>query len=368
MLKISMPTIGPEEIAAIADVLQSGHIAQGPRVAEFEKIFADYCDLRCAVAVNSGTAALHAALHACGVQSGDEVITTPFSFVATANAILMQGATPIFADIDPDSFNVVPRRIEEKITEKTKAIVPVHLFGQICDVEAICAIARDHDLKIIEDACQAHGARSNGRAAGTFGDAGCFSFYATKNMTTGEGGIVVSHDEIVAESVRRFRHHGMNADRQYRFCELGFNYRMTDMEAALGLAQLQKVEGFNQKRISNAARLTAGLHDIEGILTPGVAETGGHVFHQYTIRVTNDFALTRDELMECLMEKGIESAIFYPEPLHLCPHIRKLGYKEGDFPIAERMSKEVLSLPIHPLIRARDIDFIIEAFENIRSA
>jgi perosamine synthetase len=365
MIKIVQPTIKEEEMQAIEKVLKTGMIAQGPMVAEFEKKFADFCGTKYAVAVNSGTAALHCALYASGINKEGEVITTPFTFVASANSIIMQDANPVFVDILPETFNIDPAKIEEKVTEKTKAILPIDLYGQIYDVEAVNKIAEKYKLKIIEDACQAHGAEYNNKKAGTFGEMGCFSFYATKNMTTGEGGMMVTNSEEYAELARRFRHHGQSEKTRYQYFDLGFNYRMTDIAAAIGIEQLKKIDNFNKKRMENAQMLTEGLKDINGLITPTIKKDYKHVFHQYTVRVTGEFKITRDELAQRLKEKGIGSSIFYPKPLHLHPHFEKLGYKKGDFPVAEKLSEEVLSLPVHPLVSEENIRFIVKTIKEI---
>jgi perosamine synthetase len=365
IINISKPIIGKEEIKAVVNVLKSGMIAQGEKVAEFERNFAQFCGTRYAVAVSNGTAALHCALYACGIKEGDEVITTPFTFVATANSILMQGARPVFADINPLTFQINVEEIEKKITPKTKAILPVDLYGQVYDVEKINTLANKHNLKIIEDACQAHGAEFNGRKAGSFGNAGCFSFYATKNMTTGEGGMVTTNDENIAEAVKIFRHHSQSEKSCYEYFDLGYNYRMTNIAAAIGLEQLKKIKNFNIKRIKNAELLARGLKNIKGFILPRARNGFKHIFHQYAIRITDDFKISRNELAEYLKKRGINTAIFYPKPLHLFPQFLKIGYKEGDFPMAEKISKEVLSLPVHPLLSKSDIKYMIKIIKNI---
>ncbi|MCK4781678.1 DegT/DnrJ/EryC1/StrS family aminotransferase [Candidatus Parcubacteria bacterium] len=364
-IPIVKPIIKEEEIRAVEEVLSSGIIAQGPKVAEFEKKFADFCGTKYAVAVNSGTAALHCAMRACGIKKGDEIITTPFTFVATANSIIMQDARPVFVDIYLDTFNIDSAKIEKKITKKTKAILSVDLYGQIYNVNVIKKIAEKYNLKIIEDACQAVGGEFNHKKAGSFGDAGVFSFYATKSMTTGEGGMLATNNESIAELAKRFRHHGQSEQTRYQYFDLGFNYRMTDIAAAIGIEQLKKIDDFNEKRIKNAKILTEGLRNIKGLITPTVKDNYKHVFHQYTIRVADEFKLSRDELSRYFKEKGIGSAIFYPKPLHLYPYFEKFGYKEGDFPIAEKASREVLSLPVHPLVSEEDIRFIIKTIQEI---
>lgn len=358
------PSIGAEEIKRVKEVLASGQIAHGPIVRKFEEEFAKKIGVKHAVAVNSGTAALHCALYALGVKAGDEVITTPFTFAATVNAILMQGARPVFVDIDERTFNLDPRKLRGKLNKKTKAILPVDLFGLPYDPE-INRIAKRSGVKVVEDAAQAHGAKLGSYYAGTLGDIGTFSFYATKNITTGEGGMIVTNNAKYAESARRFRHHGQRADRRYAYEDLGFNYRMTDMAAALGVEQLKKMSTFTRKRLENAHYLSSKLKGIDGLVTPIEPRGSRHAFHQYTLRVTPEFKLMRDKLMKRLGENGIPTAVFYPEPLHLQKYLKHLGYKKGDFPIAERMSKEVLSLPIHPLLTRKELDLIVKNITRI---
>jgi perosamine synthetase len=356
MIPIAQPLMGEEEKEAVIAVLESGMLAQGPKVEEFEKAFAAMCGVRHAVATSSGTTALHLALLAHGIGPGDEVITSPFTFISSANSILFVGAKPVFVDIDESSFNMDPSLIEARITPRTKALVPVHLFGNPCDMEAIMAIAARHGLMVIEDAAQAHGASINGKKVGSFGT-GCFSFYPTKNMTTAEGGMVTSDDDQVAEKVRLLRSHGMK--RRYYHDFLGYNFRMTDVQAALGLAQLAKLELFNEKRIANARYLTERLGEV--IIAPQVRDGYRHVFHQYTIRVKGD----RDQMVEQLRERGIGAGIYYPLPVHQQPVYRELGYNER-LPIAEAMSREVLSLPVHPALSQADLERIVEVVSQLQ--
>jgi len=365
MIPISRPSIGNEEVKAVADVLKSGTIAQGPKVREFESLFAKFIGAENAVAVNSGTAALHCALYAAGIKPGDEVITTPFSFVATANSILMQGAKPVFADIEEGSCNINVKNIEEKITKKTKAVIAVDLYGHPYDYEGMKKIAERHSLQIIEDACQAIGAECNGRKCGTLGDIGTFSFYATKNITTAEGGMLTTGSDEFAELARRFRHHGQSEKTRYEYFDLGFNYRMTDINAAIGVEQLKKIEGWNRKRAENAAYLSKRLGKIKGIKVPVVKEGCIHAFHQYTIKVEEGFKLKREQLIEHLGRKGIGTGIYYPKPLHLFSHLRGFGYSQGDFPVAEKISQQVLSLPVHPGLSKDDLGHIADAFAEL---
>lgn len=352
MIPIAKPLLGKEEIDAVTKVLNSGMIAQGPKVEEFELAFSEYTGCEYAIAVNSGTAALHVALLAHGIGKEDEVITSPFSFIATANSILYTGAKPVFADIDPDTYNIDPEKIQERITSKTKAIMPVHLYGHSADMKAIMEIAEDRGLVVIEDACQAHGAECLGKKVGSFGT-GAFSFYPTKNMTTSEGGMITTNEKEVAEKSKMIRAHGSKA--RYLHEMLGFNMRMTDIAAAIGLVQLEKLDGFNAARQKNAAMLSSGLKDISGVV-PAVTKPGcTHVFHQYTIR-----AEKRDELAAFLKEKEIGTGIHYPIPIHKQPYYMELGYRDS-LPISEKAAEEVLSLPVHPAISEEDVQKIVKA-------
>jgi perosamine synthetase len=357
-IPVAAPDIREGDIAAVAAVLRTGQLAQGPLVERFEGEFAAYCGSRYAVAANSGTAALHLALLAHGVGPGDEVITTSFSFVATANAILLTGARPVFVDIDPDTFNIDAAAIGPAVTGRTRALVVVHLYGRPCDMDAVTRIAAAHNLALIEDACQAHGAQWRGHRVGSFG-CGCFSFYPTKNMTTGEGGMVTTDDAAVAERVAVLRSHGQTG--RYLSEHLGFNYRMTDSAAALGLKQLERLEAYTEARIENARRLSEGLSGIPGLVTPSAPPAMRHVFHQYTVRVTPAFALSRDALQGRLAAEGIGSSVHYPRPIHTQPYYRSLGYDAVSLPAAERAAAEVLSLPVHPKVGPGDVRRIVSA-------
>jgi dTDP-4-amino-4,6-dideoxygalactose transaminase len=360
MIPIAKPLIGEKEKELVLEVLSSGMVAQGPKVKEFEKNWAEYNGVKHAVAVSSGTAALHVALLAHGIGPGDEVITSPFTFIASANSILYCGARPVFADIDEKTYNISPEKINEKITGKTKAIMPIHLYGQCADMKAIMEIAEDRGLAVIEDACQAHGAEADGKKAGSY-STGAFSFYPTKNMTTGEGGIVTSDDDAVDERMRMLREHGSRV--RYSHEILGYNYRMTDIAAAIGIAQLGRLSSFNEARIRNAAYLGRKLAGMRGIVTPHVMKGAKHVYHQYTIRLTGDSGCDRDVFAKMLNEKGIGTGIHYPVPLHKQAVYRGMGYADV-LPVAERMSREVLSLPIHPSVSEKDLDYIAETIRG----
>ena len=278
MIPISKPYIGESEKQAVMEVMESGMLAQGPRTAKFEERFAQICGVKHAIATSSGTTALHVALLANDIGPGDEVITTPFTFIASANSILFTGAKPVFVDVDAETFNIDPALIERAITPRTKAILPVHLYGYVCDMDALQLIADKHRLKIIEDACQAVGATYQGRAAGSFGT-GCFSLYATKNVMSGEGGMITTSDDTIAEKCRLIRNHGMK--RRYYHDMIGYNFRMTDLHAAIGLAQMDRLGEFTQKRRANAAYFNS---KIESVITPKVKPGYDHVWHQYIMR------------------------------------------------------------------------------------
>jgi|SRR5579859_698909 len=353
-IPIARPIMEAEEQAAVAAVLASGQLAQGPVVHELETRFAEWTGARHAVATSSGTTALHLALLAHGIEPGDEVITSSFSFVASANCVLFAGARPVFADIEPDTFNLDLADVECRITRRTRALIPVHLFGQPCDLPGLVDLARRHGLVLIQDACQAHGAEFDGRKLGVFGTA-CYSFYATKNMTTGEGGMITTDDDEVARQARLLREHG--SPQRYRHDILGFNARMTDMQAAIGLVQLSKVEGRNRQRQANAATLTARLANCSYVTTPYTRPGAMHVFHQYTIRLRGR---DRDAAVAALRQAEIGTGIFYPVPIHQQPLYRQLGYQD-QLACTEAASAEVLSLPVHPGVGAAELDRIAAA-------
>lgn len=352
MIPISRPIIGEEERAAVMEALSSGQLAQGPRVREFEERFAEWSGTKYAVATTSGTTALHTAMLAHNIGPGDEVVTSSFSFVASANCILYAGATPVFADIEQDYYTIDPDDIARSITPRTRAIVVVHLFGQACDMEAIARIAEKHNLLIVEDACQSHGAKLNGLMVGAWGTA-CYSFYPTKNMTTIEGGMLTTNDLKVAEQARLIREHG--SPKRYVHERIGFNFRMTDPQAAVGLGQLKKLDGWNKQRQSNAEYLSERLAALEGITVPAIREKADHVFHQYTIRVRD-----RAGLIERLTQNGIGHGVYYPTAIHQQPVYRQLGY-QYQLPQTEAACEEVLSLPVHPALSQADLDQIVEA-------
>ncbi len=344
MIPIAHPLLGAEEEDAVLAVLRSGQLAQGERVAAFEKRFAELCQVPEAIAVSTGTAALHLALIAHEIGYGDEVITTPFSFAATANAILLVGAVPVFVDIDPETCNIDPSLVEAAITPRTKAILPVHLYGNPCDMERLQAIAAEHRLVIIEDACQAHAASIDGKPVGSFGT-GCFSFYPTKNMTTGEGGMITTGDPLIAERARLLRSHGQKE--RYHHVALGFNQRMTELQAAIGLAQLEKLERFTEKRRANAAYLSEHLGP--AVKTPPARDGYRHVYHQYTIRVPQESS--RDAWAAQLLKRGIGTAVHYPCPIHQQPFYQEARdlYRIAARPLDEEQMATIVKTPTGPL-------------------
>lgn len=363
-INIAQPQIGPQEIRAVTAVLKSGMLAQGPKVAEFEEKFARFIGSKFAIATSSGTTALHVALLAHGIGPGDEVITSPFTFIATANSILYTGAKPVFVDIDEDTYNIDPEKIEKVISKKTKAILPVHLYGQAADMTQILAIARKHKLAIIEDACQAHGAEWRDKKVGSFGT-GTFSLYPTKNMTTGEGGMITTNSQEIYERANLIRAHGSKV--KYYHEILGFNFRMTDIAAAIGLEQLKKLSKFNKARQKNASYLNKNLSKIPGIIVPVPDKNATHVYHQYTVRVLPEFGLSRDEVLKKLTEAGIGTAVFYPLPINEQKVYQNRGFRAST-PMAAKVAKEVLSLPVHPGVKEADLKYIVKTFKGFSKA
>ena len=337
----------------------TGNIAQSIKVDEFEKQFGEYIGTEYAISTSNGTTALHVALLSNGIGKGNEVITTSFTFVATANSVLFTGAKPVFVDIDPNSFNLDSSLIEDKITKKTKAIMPVHLYGQAADLKIINEICEDHNLILIEDSAQAHGARFDGKKVGSFGT-GCFSFYPTKNMTTSEGGMITTNSKSVYEKAKKLRNHGQ--ERRYNYDTLGFNFRMTDICAAIGICQLKKLDDFNKTRRKNAEYYSKKLSRLDYLKCPKTYSNKDHVFHQYTLKIKDG---RRNEVIQGLEKAGIGYGIYYPMPLHKQPLYIELGYKDK-LKEAEKAAEEVLSIPVHPLLKKEELEYIVSFFEGFK--
>jgi len=356
-LKAQYHSIKTEIDAALARVLESNQFVLGREVAAFEEAFAPYCQTKFAIGVNSGTSALHLALLAAGIGPGDEVITVPFTFVATVAAIVYTGARPVFVDIDPLSFNINVLQIEAAITSKTKAILPVHLYGQMADMAPLLEIARKHDLLVIEDAAQAHGAEYKGHRAGSMGDLGCFSFYPGKNLGAyGEGGMVVTNNPEYNRTIRMLRDWG--AETKYQHVLKGYNYRMEGFQGAILHAKLPHLEEWTESRRNNAQRYNQQLA-ASGVTTPKEMPYARHVYHVYAI-----CSLQRTALQQALQEKAIHTGIHYPTPVHLLPAYSDLGYRAGDFPCSEEIANEVLSLPMYPELKDEQIDFICSTIQD----
>lgn len=350
MIPIARPQIGEEEQRLVASTLASGNLAQGERVRELEERFGEYIGATHAVATSSGTTAIQLALLGLKIRPGDEVITVAFTFIGSVSPILHVGARPVFVDVDPVTFTMDPGEIEAAITERTRAIMPVSLYGHSANMPAILSIAERHGLTVLEDACQAHGAQLEGRSSGAWG-LGVFSFYATKNMTTAEGGMVTTTDPGIADRVRLLREHGMKT--RYHHEELGFNYRMSDVHASIGLGQLRKLSEANQRRRAVAARYTS---ELVGVITPTEMPNAKHVYHQYVIRVSQ-----RDLFAERLRTRGVASAVHYPFPVHRQTALLDVGMGEATLPITERLCEEILSLPVYPSLSDDEVERVISA-------
>ena len=350
-LKAQYAKIKDEAIPAITRVCESQALALGPAVADFEEKIAAYCQCKYAIGVSSGTDALLVSLMALDIKPGDEVITTPFTFFSTAGCIVRIGARPVFVDVEPDSYNIDQAGIEEKITEKTKAVIPVHMFGQAAQMKAINEIAKRHNLAVIEDAAQAIGAGQDGIKCGNFGDCGCFSFYPTKNLGAfGDGGLVTTNDEDLAQKLKILRDHGQNP--RYFYKMVGGNFRLDGIQAAVLAVKLRYLDSWNKKRRKNAAFYDQAFAD-SPVKTPKIDANNVCIYHQYTVTVPE-----RDKLQKFLAENQIGSAIFYPKPLHLQECFGELGYSKGDFSVAERLCDEVLSLSIYPELSQEQIEYV----------
>jgi len=366
-LTLQYKSIKEEIDSAIKRVLDSGIFIGGPEVEEFEKEIAAFCGTKYAIGVNSGTDALFLSLKALDIRQGDEVITPAFTFIATAEVITNCGAKPVFVDINPKTFNIDPLKIEEKITKNTKAIIPVHLFGQMADMDEIMDVAKRHNLYVIEDAAQAIGAEYGSinspqvrKKAGTIGDLGCLSFFPSKNLGAfGDGGMVVTNNEELFQKIKLLKNHGSSPTEKYLNLIIGTNSRLDAIQAAILRVKLKYLPEWSRKRTQIASHYDEDLKNIKEVITPFRDSNRTHIFHQYTIR-----AKSRENLQKHLKEQGIPTMIYYPLPLHLQPAFKNLAYKEGDFPEAEKAAKEVLSLPIYPEISQEAQKLIIEIIKN----
>lgn len=357
-IPVSAVRLGPEVEAAVLEVLRSGQLAQGPKVAELEQAFAELCGVPHAVAVSNGSVALTVALSALGVGPGDEVLTSPFTFVATVNAVLASGARVRFADIRADDFALDPDAAAAAVTGDTRALMPVHLYGQTADLDPLLALAGRHGMHVVEDAAQAHGARYRGAAAGSFGT-GCFSFYATKNITSGEGGMVTTRDDALADRLRLLRNQGMRA--RYSYEVVGHNHRMTDLAAAVALPQLATYPAQVARRRANAARLSQRLSDLPGVVLPAERPGREHVWHQYTV-----LADDRDALAAGLHERGVGSGVYYPRLVGDYPcYATHPQVQPAHTPIAADVAARCLSLPVHAGLSADDVERVADAVVEV---
>ena len=357
-LKVQYRQIENEVLPMVTEAMQNGAFIGGPQVAGFEAEFAAFCESRHCVGVGSGTDALRFALMAAGVDAGNEVITVPNTFIATTEAISQVGARPVFVDIDPQTCNMDPNQIESRISDKTKAIVPVHLYGQPANMDPILDIANRHDLVVIEDACQAHGALYNGRKAGSIGFAGCFSFYPGKNLGAfGEGGAVVTQDEKAARTIRMIRDHGQS--KKYYHDMEGFNGRLDAIQAGVLRIKLRRLADWNESRRKNAAYYNQGLADIDGVQLPHESDLSRSVYHLYVIHTDQ-----RDAMQEYLADRGIATGFHYPVPLHLQNAYTHMGFKEGDFPVAEKSARRLLSLPMFAELSTGQMDYVIDSIKE----
>ena len=368
MIPINQPSMGKEEIEAVVEVLKSGILSEksgrGPRVLQFEKEFAKFVGAKHAIAVSSGTAALHSTLLAAGVQQGDEVVIPSFTFSATAGAVVLAGGRPGFADIDADTYCVTRETIEAALTRGTKAIMPVHMYGLCADMDSIMELAHNRGIVVIEDAAQAHGAEYNGRRIGSIGDATCFSFYPGKNMTTGEGGMVTTNDDDLAEQIRMIRTHG--EERPYWVSRQGHNYRMPEISAAIGAAQLKRLPGFLQERRKNAEYLIEKLGVLGKLVMPKEPAGLKHAWYLFTARLRGANAGKRNKLVEKLRSRNIGASVYYESPVHMLPYYRDLqSPRRSALPETERACRQVFSLPVHPQLRQTELQYVADTVKRV---
>ncbi len=367
MIPVCEPLLGEKEIEYVLDCLKTNWISsKGKYIEQFEEKFAHYCGGKYGISTTSGTTALHLALASVGIGPGDEVIVPTFTMIATAFAVVYTGANPILVDSEPETWNMDVGQIEEKITDRTKAILPVHIYGHPCDMEPILTLAREHDLYVIEDAAEAHGAEYKGKKAGGIGNIGCFSFYGNKVITTGEGGMVVTSDEGIAERARALKDLAFSREKRFLHTGLGFNYRMTNIQAAIGLAQFERIDELAEMRRRNARLYNSYLKDIKGIRLPVEKEWAKNIYWMYSILIEDEYGMSRDELMAALEKKGIETRTFFI-PVHEQPAFQKMGlFKEENYPVAEALSRKGMYLPSSSGLKEKEIRYICNVIREIR--
>jgi len=362
MIQLVYPTIGKTEIESVIKVLKSHHLERGDITLGLEEMLRQRFNSQYAITTTNGTAALFVTLLAYGVSKGDEIITTPFSFIATVNAILLCEATPVFVDIDQSTFNINASQIEAKITKKTKAILAVDLYGHPAEYKLLRELADQYKLLLISDACQAIGALYQGKTINHYADVTIFSFFNSKNLTSGEGGVVLTNSKAIADKVNLLINHGQKRGEKYNYLSPGWNFRPTDIQSAITKEQLERLEAINAKRNKNAAYFIDHLSAIQGIICPKPESFITHAYSRFTIRVTDQFSLSREELKKYLLENGVETEVAYPKPLYDYPHVGR--YKKGQFPVVEKIVKQILGLPIHQNLTKENLNHIVELFRK----
>ena len=363
-IPLAKPVIGEEEIQAVSEVVRSGMLSLGPKMKEFEANFAEKAGTKHAITVNSGTSGLHLCMKAIGIKPGDEVITASFSFVASSNPIIFEGGKPVFVDIDEKTYNMDPDKLREVITDKTKAIIPVHIFGQPCNMDEIMKIADEKGIPVIEDACEAFGAKWNGKLAGTFGKASVFAFYPNKQMTTGEGGMIVTDDDEIANLCRSYRNQGRDDTGQWlNHVRIGYNYRLDEMSCAMGVEQLKKIDFITNKRREIAATYTKKLESVKGVITPYIDPKADPTWFVYSLRTQDN--VDRNKMVDYLNENGVSSKAYFYPPIHMQPIYKEMyGFKGGELPVTEKISNTAFILPFFVDITEEQIEQVCSVVED----
>lgn len=367
-IPVCEPLLGEKELQNVIECIKSGWISgKGKYIKEFEERFARYCGARYGISTTSGTTALHLAMLALGIGKGDEVIVPDFTMIASANSVVYVGAKPVWVDAEPYTWNIDPSKIEEKITRNTKAIMPVHIYGHPVDMDPILEIAKERELLVIEDAAEAHGSEYKGKGVGCLGDVGCFSFYANKIITTGEGGMVVTNDENIAERARLFKDLYFDEERKYAHQQIGFNFRMTNMQAAMGIAQLERINELVKTKRKVANLYNSLLKDVKGVTTPPEAGWAKNVYWMYTILIEDEFGMNRDTVKKGLEKRGIDTRFAF-SPMHRQPCFAKLGFygRDKDYPVAEELSRKGLYLPSGLTLKEEQIRYIVDTLKDLR--